>query len=196
MRYILLLSLLLTSCIASQPPAYFVGVGNDAPRCGGYAIGPHLALTAEHCVNKGFTTVFAGGKANQGRVAARWPEIDLALLETEQQIQVARYASLIDNYVEFGSLYGFCPLRIPGRMVIPATPIDWGARPFCATWQVVGWIACSGDSGGVVDQDGRMAGMLVAIADWGIDEDLVEGDIVCVVPASLIRERLQQARAN
>lgn len=189
--------LLSVACVPT--PSYLVRVqGNTAGvYCGGQVIDGTHVVVANHCVVKGFDTVLRpSGEPLSSTVVARWPEIDLAVLETNEEIGVAQFARYADETpASLGYVHGFCPLRInPRPAVLSSRAVDWGTRPYCQTWELLTWITCSGDSAGTIDWEGEVQGMVITVIDWGIDDAMLEGNLVCILPGSVIAQKLNEER--
>lgn len=197
MRLWSLLLLLLAACQPS--PAYFVNVtrGASSGHCGGFAINESEVVTPDHCTKYGFDRVIKqNGEPVTFTVAERWPDVDLALLRTSEPLDLDYYATFEESKVgDLVDFFGLCDLVPVNRSAIRIQDYTWMGRPYCTTWGVVVF-SCKGDSGGpLILSNGSVAGMQVAVWDWGINNDRVlRGSAVCVVPASVIQERLDAGK--
>lgn len=194
-KWLFLILFLAGACVPQ--PAYTVKVRGFSRTsfCGGYGIDENHVLTMNHCTKHGFDRVAKqNGEVIPMRVVQTWPEVDLALLETAEPMNLEAYAQLAEGEFDTPSdLFGFCPLAPVTRPVMRATEVDW-LQSYCQTWVVLGSFSCSGDSGGTVQQNGKVAGVLLTIWDWGINPDMLEGNVVCIVPASLILQKLASSK--
>lgn len=193
MRYLLLLSLLLVSCAASeQAPAYVMTVENRyGARCSGSAIDATHVLTAGHCVEYTLDRVRTSDHTIPARPIAVWIEIDTALYETAEPMNLTEYATPGDfDPLTTGYLFGSCGAwnSSSGRFVNYVG--IRGDMPYCGHWQVEVAYSCSGDSGGIVEQNDNVVGMMVSMADWRITPDMRFGNQLCIVPTAEIQQRL------
>ena len=199
MKYlVVLLILILTACGASEPPPYVVTVENRyGGLCSGSAIDATHVLTAGHCINYRLDSVQTSDHTVAARPVAVWREIDTALYETAEPMNLAAYATPGDfDPLATGYLFGSCGVwdSPSGRLVNYAG--IWSEIAYCGHWQVAMSVSCSGDSGGPVEQKGVVVGMMVSLSDWQIADDVKMGNQLCIVPTAAIQERLVMWRNN
>ena len=198
MKYLLLLSIFLTACAASEaPPAYLMRLGSSyAWRCGGYAIDPHHIITAAHC---GWLTK---AQTNEGvtvnvELMAEWPEIDTALYQTDGYLGLDSYAALRPmEPSEPAYAFGYCPLwdstaaRFAQYVGTETEPL------YCHELHLAGAWICSGDSGGVIEQGGAVVGMIAQFRGNPLasNNGRTFAHATCAVPGEAIARRVEKWR--
>ena len=190
---------LLSGCpapIVDLPPPYLVMLAQTMPsqsRCAGVLLDSWHVLTADHCVDRGFLRVETQyGQTMQATPLHRWDEIDVAILTLPFALYAPRYARLVvPDTALAGRIYGLCPQHF---VHTPRAARYMGQWHESSKWAGQMWgvwtTACGGDSGGVLVQNGNVAGVVVAVQDWYLFSSSVEGDLVCIVSAELVIERL------
>jgi hypothetical protein len=201
MKYLIFIMLLLAACASTEPtPAYLVRLASDGgAHCSGIAINERWIITADHCHVYGLDTVYAADHPpTAAYLMAVWPEIDTAMYMTDEALRLSEYATLrTADTAQVAYLFGGCPLWPQGAgRFTKYTGQDWAEYPYCQAWQVSGAWSCSGDSGGIITQDGNIVGMSVRITDWGVDPGRKVGNVICVVPGETILARMDAWRGE
>lgn len=176
------LALLLAGCMPVVPddyepvivepgpvPGYLVYLresGRDAwGNCAGAAVSRRLVLTVAHCARGAETVATRDGTAVGLASVTLWPGADFALVHTTRPLPLAEPAVLAVARPGVAQVFGICPFyREPGRVRL-AEYGGWfvvGVQ-VVELWRVDGGRVCSGDSGGVVVQDGRVVGFISAV---------------------------------
>ncbi|GIV81820.1 MAG: hypothetical protein KatS3mg051_1174 [Anaerolineae bacterium] len=183
MRLLLaILALLLAGCmpvvpadyepVAVEPgpvPGYLVYLReagrNTWGSCAGAAVARRLVLTVAHCARSAETVATQDGTAVGLASVVLWPGADFAVVRTTLPLPVEELAELAVARPGVAQVFGICPvLPVAGRVRL-AEYGGWfvvGVQ-VVERWRVDGGRVCSGDSGGVVVQDGRVVGFISAV---------------------------------
>lgn len=203
-KYLLisLLAFWLAGCAASEPtPEYLVRVGGRYDwRCGGYAVDPWHVVTADHCTRYALSRVQAEGKEPVAAIiVARWPELDAAMYETAEPLGLDSYA-VLRAFVpgEPAFAFGYCPLwnstaaRFAQYTATETKPLS------CHEFHLDGAYICSGDSGGVIAQDGSVAGMIAQFRgkSFALEDGPTVAYSTCAVPGETIARRVEEWRGE
>ncbi|GIV81708.1 MAG: hypothetical protein KatS3mg051_1062 [Anaerolineae bacterium] len=133
--------------------------------CAGAAVARRLVLTVAHCARSAETVATRDGTAVGLASVVLWPGADFAMVRTTLPLPVDELAELAVARPGAAQVFGICPFyRSPERVRL-AEYDGWfvvGVQ-VVERWQVDGGRVCSGDSGGVVVQDGRVVGFISAV---------------------------------
>lgn len=197
-----MLAMLLTACASAEPtPPYLVRIGNAYSwQCGGYAIGPHHIVTANHCAKYRLSRVQVGDREPiAARVVARWPAVDTAIVETDKPMELSAYATFQDvapNQPAFA--FGHCPMWRPTvARFAQFAGID--SEPmYCHNFHIAGAWTCSGDSGGIIEQDGAVIGMISKFSGdaLALSGGINVGYATCAVPGKTIQAKINEWRGE
>lgn len=207
MKYCFLLLFLLGGCTPSptKMPPYIVMLGQITPdmngRCTGIALDQWRILTADHCLSlAAFRVETQYGQSVYAYPIQRFPDIDIALLQTALPLSLPGYALTGDaNKNETAYLFGICPqhfAHVP-RLVF-FQEHDWfidEGTVSCEKW-ITQTSSCGGDSGGLIIQDGKFVGMAIGVRSWWKMQGKIEGREVCIVPTNVIMEKLSWQTAS
>jgi hypothetical protein len=202
MKYlvILVLILILTACAASEPsPQYLVRVGSSYSwRCGGYAIDQWHIITADHCQHIS-RALLADGATVPLRSVARWPAIDTAMYETDEPLHLDNYATLLPIAVDRPAYaFGFCPAWNSSAARFAEYTATEKEPLYCHRFHMTGSYICNGDSGGVIEQDDNVVGMISKFrgASFALDNSTNAAFSTCAVPGDAIAERVEEWRGE
>lgn len=202
MKYLFMLAMLLAACAATEPqPPYIIRIGNAYSwQCGGYAIDAFHIVTASHCAKYHLSRAQVGDREPiAARVVARWPAVDTAIVETDEPIGVNSYATFGDVAPDKPAYaFGYCPMWRPAvARFAQFTGID--SEPmYCHNFRIAGAWTCSGDSGGIIEQDGAVVGMISKFDGkaFALEGGRTVGYATCAVPGKTIQAKIDEWRGE
>lgn len=196
--FVLLSSLLLTACAASEPtPPYLVRIGGAYDwRCGGYVIDEHHIITAAHCGQMTRARTQDGATV-EVRMMTHWPEIDTALYLTDEYLGLAAYATMSSIETDKPAYaFGYCPLWQSSTARFAEYTTTETSPLYCHELHIAGSWICNGDSGGIIEQNGNVVAMIAQFRGnpLAAQNGRTFAYATCAVPGELIAQRVEEWR--